>query len=108
MTDVVLALTTVPSPELGETIARALVEERLAACVNVLPAMTSTYRWKGMVERDVEYQLIIKTTSAQIAAIEARIRPLHPYELPELLVLAAAGGSAAYVAWVGESVRAAV
>lgn len=102
MSDVVLVLTTVPSTELGEMIAKALVEERLAACVNVLPLMTSTYRWKGAVERDVEHQVIIKTTVDRVAAVERRITQLHTYDLPEFVVLAAAGGSAAYLAWVGE------
>jgi periplasmic divalent cation tolerance protein len=101
--DVVLVLTTVPSAELGETIAEALVVERLAACVNVLPPMTSTYRWKGAIERDVEHQVVIKTTAPRVAAVEARVRQLHPYELPEFIVLGASGGSAAYLDWVAGS-----
>jgi periplasmic divalent cation tolerance protein len=105
MADVILILTTVPSDELGERIGEALVGERLAACVNVLPAMTSIYRWKGSVERDVEHQLVIKTTADRAAAVEVRIRQLHTYELPELVVVTAGGGSAAYLAWVAESTR---
>lgn len=105
MTDMVLILTTVPSAELGDAIAEALLDGRLAACVNVLPAMTSTYRWKGNVEREVEHQLIIKTTADRVAAVEARIRQLHTYDLPEFVVVAANGGSAAYLAWVAESTR---
>jgi periplasmic divalent cation tolerance protein len=103
--DVILILTTVPSAELGERIGEALVGERLAACVNVLPAMTSIYRWKGAVERDVEHQLVIKTTAERAAAVEARVRQLHTYELPELVVIPAGGGAEAYLAWVGESTR---
>jgi periplasmic divalent cation tolerance protein len=105
MSDVVLLLTTVPSTEAGETIARNLVEARLAACVNVLPAMTSIYRWKGAVEHDTEHQLIIKTVRNRVGEIEQRIRALHPYELPECLVVAADGGSTAYLTWVAESAR---
>lgn len=100
MSDVVLVLTTVPSLALGETIARALVEERLAACVNVLPAMTSIYRWKDAIEREAEHQLVVKTLRSQTTAVEQRIRELHTYELPECLVVEAVGGSAAYLEWI--------
>jgi periplasmic divalent cation tolerance protein len=75
---VVLVLTTVPDAVRGEAIARELVEGRLAACVNVLPPMTSVYRWKGVLERDTEHQLVIKTTPDRVAAIEARLGQLHP------------------------------
>ena len=98
--DVVLVLTTVPAGELGEGVARALVEERLAACINVLAPMTSIYRWRGAVERDTEQQLVIKTTPDRVAALQARLGQLHPYELPECLVLAVTGGTAAYLDWV--------
>lgn len=100
MADVVLVLTTAASSEQAETIARALVEERLAACANVLPAMTSIYRWQGRVERDTEYQVVVKTTRDRRATVEARIRALHTYELPECLVVPVDGGSAEYLAWV--------
>ena len=105
MTDVVLILTTVPDGDAGETIARALVDERLAACVNVLTPMTSLYRWKGVVERDLERQLVIKTTAHRIASIQSRLRELHPYELPEFLVLPVSEGSAAYLEWVASETR---
>lgn len=101
---VVLVLTTLGADADGAAFARPLVDERLAACVNVVPQMTSVYRWKGAVEQDREQLLIIKTTRDRLPALEARIRDLHPYELPEFLVLSAAGGSAAYLAWVAESV----
>ena len=104
-TGVVLVLTTVGAGTDAAALARTLVDERLAACVNVLPEMTSIYRWKGTVEQDREQQLVIKTTSDLIAALEARIRELHLYELPEFVVLSAEGGSAAYLAWVEEAVR---
>jgi periplasmic divalent cation tolerance protein len=99
----VIALTTFGAEADAARVARVLVEERLAACVNILPAMTSVYRWKGAVEEDREQQLVIKTTRDRVAAVEARVKELHPYELPEFLVLPATG-SAAYLAWIGESV----
>ena len=100
MVQVVLVLTTVPDDESAETIARTLVEERLAACVNLLPPMTSIYRWKGAVERDTERQMVMKTTGALVPALERRLKELHSYELPEFIVLDVAGGSDAYLAWV--------
>jgi len=96
----VLILTTVPSEALGEEIARVLVSERLAACVNIGAPMTSVYRWKGDVERETERQLTIKTTRDRISAVEQRIKELHSYELPEFIVIEAAGGSDAYLKWV--------
>ena len=76
--------------------------EQLAACVNVLPVMTSVYRWKGAIEEDREQQLVMKTTRDRVAALEARLRELHPYELPEFVVLVGVA-SAAYAEWVRES-----
>jgi periplasmic divalent cation tolerance protein len=99
----VIVLTTVGASTDATAFARVLVTDRLAACVNVLPPMTSLYRWKGAIEEDREQQLVIKTTSDRVAAIEARFRELHPYELPEFLVLNAAG-SASYLDWLGDSV----
>ena len=100
----VLVLTTIGADADGQSLARALVEEQLAACVNVLPVMTSVYRWKGQIEQDREQQLVIKTTTDRVDALEARVRELHAYELPEFLVIAADAGSAAYLAWARESV----
>jgi periplasmic divalent cation tolerance protein len=102
--DVVLVLTTLGADVDAAAFARTLVEERLAACVNVLPPMTSVYRWKGSVERDREHQVVIKTTADRVDVLEARVRALHPYDLPEFLVLAASGGSTGYLDWVRESV----
>jgi periplasmic divalent cation tolerance protein len=99
----VIVLTTLAADADAASLARTLVEERLAACVNVLPAMTSVYRWKGAIEQDREQQLVIKTTGDRIAALEARIRELHAYDVPEFLVLPASGGSAAYLQWIAES-----
>jgi periplasmic divalent cation tolerance protein len=100
VTDIVLVLTTVPAGDGGEAIARALVDERLAACVNVLGPMTSFYRWHGAVERADERQLIIKTTRGRIAAIQARLVELHSYELPEFVVLPVSDGGPAYLDWL--------
>ena len=98
----VIVLTTLPAEGDAEVFASQLVEERLAACVNILPPMRSVYRWKGSVERGDERQLVIKTTGPQITALEARIRALHPYDLPEFVVIPIQG-SAAYLAWLTES-----
>ena len=84
-------------------VARVLVDERLAACVNVLPAMTSVYRWEGAVQQEDEEQAVIKTSTDRLAALEARLRQLHPYELPEFLVITADAGAEAYLKWVGAS-----
>jgi periplasmic divalent cation tolerance protein len=103
-TDIVLVFTTVPDDDRAEAFARTLVDERLAACVNLHGPMRSVYRWKGQVESDAERQVVIKTTRGQVAGIEARLRTLHPYELPELLVMAVDSGGEAYLRWVAESV----
>jgi periplasmic divalent cation tolerance protein len=101
---VAIVLTTIGADADGATLARTLVEERLAACVNLLPPMTSVYRWQGKVEQDREQQIVIKTTADRVPALQSRLRQLHPYELPEFLVIDATG-SEAYLAWVGESAR---
>jgi periplasmic divalent cation tolerance protein len=100
---IAIVLTTVGADFDAVAIARILVEEQLAACVNVLPVMTSVYQWKGKAEQDQEQQLVIKTTSSGVARLAARLRALHPYELPEFLVLRASA-SEQYGKWVGESV----
>ena len=100
MSRVVLVLTTVPADGLGEKIASVLVDERLAACVNISAPMTSVYRWKGKTECDTEHQLVVKTTEDRLADVERRIRELHSYELPEFLVIEVDSGSDAYLNWV--------
>lgn len=100
MRAVIVVLTTLPAASDPSPLVRALVDEHLAACVNVLPPMRSVYRWKGGIEEDDERQLVIKTTTDRLAALEARLRVLHPYEVPEFLVLAVDGGSQDYLAWV--------
>jgi periplasmic divalent cation tolerance protein len=99
MPDIILVLTTMPDDDRAAALARTLVEERLAACVNVHGAMRSTYRWKGQIECDAERQVVIKTTREQLAKLEARLRALHPYELPEFVAIAAEA-SDAYANWV--------
>jgi periplasmic divalent cation tolerance protein len=98
--DAVILLTTVPTPDVGGAIAHALVDGRLAACVNVLPPMASIYRWKGEVHHDQECQLVIKTVRSRVEAVHARVSELHPYDLPEFLVIPADGGDPAYLAWL--------
>jgi periplasmic divalent cation tolerance protein len=104
MTDKRIVLTTAGSDEEARRLARALVERRLAACVNLVTPVESVYRWKGKVETAREWLLLIKTTAASLAAVEAAIRELHSYELPECLHLAIEGGSEEYLGWIGESV----
>jgi periplasmic divalent cation tolerance protein len=105
MHDVVLVLTTFPiDPDEANAFARTLVEERLAACVNVHSAVTSIYRWEGAIEEAVERQLTIKTTTARLEALNARIKELHPYDVPEILVVPIAGGGEEYLRWVMDSV----
>lgn len=96
-----VVLTTVPDAQVGARLARALVEERLAACVNLVPGVRSFYRWQGKLEDAGEVLLLVKTRADRCAALAARIQALHPYELPEVLELSASGGSAAYLDWVG-------
>jgi periplasmic divalent cation tolerance protein len=98
--DVRVVLTTLPDAEAGARLARVLLEERLAACVNVVPGVRSLYRWQGALEESAEVLLLVKTRADRCAALAARIQALHPYELPEVLELPAAGGSAAYLDWV--------
>ena len=103
MSSAVIILTTIGESADGVAFARALVDERLAACVNVLPPMVSVYRWKGTIEEEREQQLVIKTTSDRVPGIERLFRERHPYELPEFIVLDASA-SAPYVQWLAESV----
>jgi periplasmic divalent cation tolerance protein len=106
MSDYVLVLTTVPAEGDADTLARTLVTEQLVACVNVLPPMVSTYRWKGSVERDHERQVIMKTTRDRVAALRARVKELHSYEVPEFVVIPIQEGSEEYLRWIRESTRA--
>ena len=100
-----VTLCTVSDREVGERIAHALVEERLAACVNLVPGLTSIYRWRGKVERQGECLLLIKTTAARFATLKQRLKELHPYELPEIIAVSIADGDSAYLAWIMENTR---
>lgn len=99
----VVVLTTLGADADAGAFATMLVSEGLAACVNVLPAVQSVYRWKGATHADREQQLVLKTTREALPQLEARLHALHPYELPEFLVLDA-GGSRAYLDWLASSV----
>jgi periplasmic divalent cation tolerance protein len=105
VTEYVVALSTVGRAEDAERIGRELVERRLAACVNVVPGLTSIYRWKGAIESESECLLVIKTRRERIDDLKTALVSLHPYEVPELVVLPIEGGHAPYLAWIGESVR---
>lgn len=105
MSDCVIVLTTLPADYDAATIAEALVEARLVACVNVLPIMESTYRWQGAIERERERQMVMKTSRPQVEALWQRLRDLHPYDVPEFVVLPIVDGSEPYLRWIGESTR---
>jgi periplasmic divalent cation tolerance protein len=96
-------LTTLPVDHDVDQFARTLVAERLAACVNVLPPMRSTYTWKDAVEVAEERQVLIKTSRPRLEQLQARLHDLHPYELPEFLVIEPTDGSPAYLAWLSDS-----
>lgn len=101
MVDVIrVVLVTAPDAETGRGIAQALVRERLAACVNLVPGLHSIYRWEGAVEEGEETLLVIKTRQDRCDALEKRVLELHPYDVPEVLVLSVAGGNRAYLDWV--------
>ena len=100
MTDALIVFVSVPSRADGERIAEALVGEQLAACVNVIGPIRSIYRWQGEICRDDEHLLLIKTTRARYAALEARVKALHSYDLPEVVALPIEMGSAAYLDWI--------
>ena len=101
--EAVIVLTTIDSAEQAQLIARTLVAERLAACVNLLPEMMSIYRWEGAVHEDRERQLVVKTTRGKVDALRERLHELHTYDVPEFLVLSIESGSAAYLRWMEES-----
>ncbi|HHJ17744.1 MAG TPA: divalent-cation tolerance protein CutA [Gammaproteobacteria bacterium] len=98
--DVQIVFCTAPDPETGQRIADHLVEYRLAACVNMLPGVKSVYRWKGELCTDSEILLMIKSGTADYASLEAAIRELHPYELPEIIAVPLSNGLPKYLEWV--------
>jgi periplasmic divalent cation tolerance protein len=105
MTEARVVLCTFPSAEKAAEIARILVEERLAACVNLAPPVRSIYAWRGKVEDEQETLAIMKTTAARFEALAKRIAQLHPYEVPEVIALPISDGHAPYLAWLTESTR---
>ncbi len=104
MTDARIVLTTTGSKAEAQKIARALVERKLAACVNVIGPIESVYRWKGAVESAEEFLCVVKTTTAAADKVSAAIRELHSYELSECIVLTVEAGSSKYLSWISESV----
>ena len=101
--DVVVFLVTAPSAAEGERIATTLVEERLAACVNVVPGVISTFRWEGAVQREPEVLLIGKTRLERMPAVIARVQALHSYSVPEILALPILAGAGPYLAWLRDA-----
>ena len=96
----VVVLVTTGSAEEGRRIGHAMVEERLAACVNVVGPIRSIYRWEGAVEEADEHLLVMKARTADVSALTARVRALHSYDVPEVVALPLTGGSEAYLAWL--------
>ncbi len=103
--EAVVVLVTAGTRDEAVRIGTALVTERLAACANVLGPIRSIYRWQGAVEDAEEWQLVLKGRAADVPAIDARVRALHSYEVPEVLALPVYGGSAAYLAWLDEATK---
>lgn len=104
VTDKIVVFVTCGSVKEARTIARALVDAKLAACVNILPsAVESIYRWKGTVESAKEFLLVIKTARKRFAAVESEVRRLHSYEVPEIIALPIASGSREYLSWIADS-----
>jgi periplasmic divalent cation tolerance protein len=95
-----VALVTAPSMEVAEQLVRAAVEERLAACGNIVPGVSSIYRWEGAIERAEEVLIVFKTERAVVPKLMARVQELHPYDVPEVVVLPVAAGLAPYLEWV--------
>ena len=105
MTDKILVLTTVGSKDEARKIGRALVERRLAACVNLVPQVRSIYRWKGQIEEAEEWLLILKTTRAAFERVREAILDLHSYDVPECVSVAVDDGSVEYLSWIGQSMK---
>ena len=99
----VVVLVTVGSAEEAERIGRTLVDEGLAACVNVAGPIRSIYRWQGAVEEAAEHLMVVKARAADVPALDARVRALHSYDVPEVVALPIVAGSAPYFAWLGDA-----
>lgn len=105
MADYIQVITTTENKDDAERIARALIEARLAACVQIVGPMTSTYRWKGQIETAQEWQCVAKSRAELFGQIESAIRNVHPYEVPEILAVPIAAGSGAYLEWLDAEVE---
>lgn len=105
MSDALLVLSTCGSEEEAARIARALVETRLAACVNIVPSIRSVYRWRDMIEDAAESLLIIKTNQSRFPALQAELARLHSYEVPEILAVPVAAGAEAYLGWLASALE---
>ena len=105
MEQALLVITNLADMASARLLARALVEQRLAACVNMLPAVQSVYRWNDAIEETAEVTLLIKTTTARYAALEQAISALHPYELPEVIAMPISAGLPAYLGWIAQETR---
>lgn len=103
MLEPLIILTTIGNAEQGRRIARELVEARLAACVSCVPGLVSFYRWSGRVEEDAETLLVIKSTAERLDELKTHLMRIHPYEVPEFLVLTIRDGGEQYLRWLGES-----
>jgi periplasmic divalent cation tolerance protein len=102
-TGTLLVITTLPDADSAASVASSLVERRLAACVNILPAATSVYEWEGEIHQDPEHVLLIKTSEARYERLETALMELHPYELPEIIAAPITQGLPAYLHWIKES-----
>ena len=105
MSDVQIVLSTIDTAENARRIANILVDERLAACVSILPPVTSIYRWEGELHEAPELQLIIKTATDRVEALVGRLQELHPYEVPEILALPVSQGLGSYLDWLRDETR---
>lgn len=102
-TDFLMVICNCPDHQVAEQMAATLVDEKLAACINIMPEMKSVYRWQGQVESDLEVQVQIKTTAALYDKLQQRISALHPYEVPEIIALPILRGSPSYMQWITEN-----
>jgi periplasmic divalent cation tolerance protein len=105
MSQPLLVLTNVPDAPSAQALARQLVEQRLAACVNILPAVQSVYRWQGALEQATEITLLIKTVRARYAELQAAIKAIHPYAVPEIIALPIVDGLPAYLDWMAQETK---
>ena len=98
-----VVLVTAPSQEVAEQLVNTMVEEKLAACGNIVPGVTSIYRWQGAMQRDAELLIVFKTVRERVRQLSARVQELHPYDVPEVLALAVSAGSDEYMRWVADN-----